>query len=151
MVKDRITYRIQVASSRKKIKDGSGIYKDFEDLWYYDDNGQFKYTTVCDDERGAGIALDGHACCNGELCRDVGDAGQDVVTLCAVPGCIRGDLLVGDLDDAGAGAAADAAGAARCCIIATARAKCSEGAHKRDSNDFLHSLSSDRAASLCAA
>jgi N-acetylmuramoyl-L-alanine amidase len=41
-----ITYRIQVASYRRKIKEGSGIYKKFKDVYYYKEGNRYKYTTL---------------------------------------------------------------------------------------------------------
>ena len=42
---DLIEFRIQVASSKKKINDKSGPYALFDDVWYYEEKSQFKYTT----------------------------------------------------------------------------------------------------------
>ncbi len=39
-----ITYRIQVASSKKKIKQGTSIYRKFDDIYEYIDGKQYKYT-----------------------------------------------------------------------------------------------------------
>jgi N-acetylmuramoyl-L-alanine amidase len=43
--KDVIEFRIQIASSKKKINDKSGPYKLFQDVWEFEENSQFKYTT----------------------------------------------------------------------------------------------------------
>jgi N-acetylmuramoyl-L-alanine amidase len=43
--KDLIEFRIQVASSKKKINDKSGPYKMFQEVWEFEENSQFKYTT----------------------------------------------------------------------------------------------------------
>ncbi len=40
-----IIYRIQIASSKKAIKEGSLIYKKFDDVWFYNDGQRYKYTT----------------------------------------------------------------------------------------------------------
>jgi len=41
-----VNYRIQVASSKKKIKEGTSIYKKFEDVWEFKDGDRYKYTTA---------------------------------------------------------------------------------------------------------
>ncbi len=40
---DNVLYRIQVASSKRKIKEGTSIYKKFDDLYEYQDGKYFKY------------------------------------------------------------------------------------------------------------
>ncbi len=40
-----IKYRIQIASSRKKIKQGSSVYRKLDDIYEYQDGNLFKYTT----------------------------------------------------------------------------------------------------------
>jgi len=42
---DLIEFRIQVASSKKKIDDKLGPYKLFEDVWFFEENSLYKYTT----------------------------------------------------------------------------------------------------------
>ncbi len=42
-----ITYRIQVASSKKKIKEGTHVYEQFDDVWEFKDGERYKYTTKC--------------------------------------------------------------------------------------------------------
>jgi len=42
---DLIEFRIQVASSKKKIEDKSGPFKLFEEVWFFEENSMFKYTT----------------------------------------------------------------------------------------------------------
>lgn len=44
-VKNNIVYRIQVASYRREIKKGSGIYKKYNDIYVFNENGRYKYTT----------------------------------------------------------------------------------------------------------
>ncbi len=41
----RIKYRIQIASSRKKIKQGTSVYRKLDDIYEYQDGNLFKYTT----------------------------------------------------------------------------------------------------------
>ena len=43
--KDLIEYRIQIAASKKKITDKSGPYKIFKDVWEFEENSHYKYTT----------------------------------------------------------------------------------------------------------
>ncbi|WP_289054656.1 N-acetylmuramoyl-L-alanine amidase family protein [Carboxylicivirga marina] len=43
----KINYRIQIASSKRKIKEGTQVYKKFDDIWFYKDGERFKYTTGC--------------------------------------------------------------------------------------------------------
>ena len=50
--KDSIVYRIQVASSMKIIKEGTHVYKKFEDIWEFEEGGRFKYATVCNSDFG---------------------------------------------------------------------------------------------------
>ena len=42
-----VLFRIQVASSKSAIKKGTKIYKKFDDLWEFQENGSYKYTTCC--------------------------------------------------------------------------------------------------------
>ncbi|TRX70268.1 N-acetylmuramoyl-L-alanine amidase [Carboxylicivirga sp. M1479] len=42
-----VQYRIQIASSKKAIKQGANVYKKFDDIWMYKDGGYYKYTTSC--------------------------------------------------------------------------------------------------------
>lgn len=44
--KPAVTYRIQVASYRKTVKKGSGIYKRFKDIYFYKEGNRYKYTTL---------------------------------------------------------------------------------------------------------
>ncbi len=44
--KPDITYRIQVASYRRMIKKGAGIYKKFNDVYFYKEGNRYKYTTL---------------------------------------------------------------------------------------------------------
>lgn len=44
-VENSIVFRIQVASYRRQIKKGSGIYKKFDNIFVFKDNGRYKYTT----------------------------------------------------------------------------------------------------------
>ncbi|MCG8580937.1 MAG: N-acetylmuramoyl-L-alanine amidase [Bacteroidales bacterium] len=44
---EEVNYRIQVASSKKKIKEGTQIYKKFDDVWEFKDGERYKYTTQC--------------------------------------------------------------------------------------------------------
>ncbi|MCU4155715.1 N-acetylmuramoyl-L-alanine amidase [Carboxylicivirga sp. A043] len=44
---EKINYRIQVASSKKKIKEGTHIYKKFDEVWEFKDGERYKYTTEC--------------------------------------------------------------------------------------------------------
>lgn len=44
---EKINYRIQIASSKKKIREGSSIYKKFDDVWMFKEGERFKYTTAC--------------------------------------------------------------------------------------------------------
>lgn len=41
----QIVYRVQVASSKKVIKEGTNIYKKFDDIWMYNDGTRYKYMT----------------------------------------------------------------------------------------------------------
>lgn len=41
----KVCYRIQVASSRSKIKEGTKIYKKFDQIRMFEEGGRFKYTT----------------------------------------------------------------------------------------------------------
>ncbi len=43
----KVKYRIQVASSRSKINEGTKIYKKFDDIWVYEEGERYKYTTGC--------------------------------------------------------------------------------------------------------
>ena len=42
---DVVEFRIQIASSRREIKNDSGPYKQFNDVWMFQESSQFKYTT----------------------------------------------------------------------------------------------------------
>lgn len=53
---DPISYRIQVASSKKQIKEGTVVYKSFDDIWEFKEGDRFKYTTVCTSDYNAVIA-----------------------------------------------------------------------------------------------
>ena len=44
-LKNNIVYRIQIASYRREIKKGSGIYKKYNDVYVFKDDGRYKYTT----------------------------------------------------------------------------------------------------------
>jgi len=44
---NNVVYRIQVASSMKEIKEGTHVYKKFNEIWTYKDAERYKYTTVC--------------------------------------------------------------------------------------------------------
>lgn len=44
-IENSIVFRIQVASYRREIKKGSGIYKKFDDIFVFKENGRYKYTT----------------------------------------------------------------------------------------------------------
>jgi N-acetylmuramoyl-L-alanine amidase len=44
---EAINYRIQVASSKKKIKEGTQVYKKFDNVWEFKDGERYKYTTEC--------------------------------------------------------------------------------------------------------
>ncbi len=46
-VKEAIHYRIQVASSKKEITEGTLVYKKFDDIWMFQEGERFKYTTRC--------------------------------------------------------------------------------------------------------
>ncbi|MBS2099254.1 N-acetylmuramoyl-L-alanine amidase family protein [Carboxylicivirga linearis] len=47
LIKSKVLYRIQVASSKNKIKEGTRIYKKFNDLYEFQEGGYFKYSTGC--------------------------------------------------------------------------------------------------------
>ena len=47
LIKSNVLYRIQVASSKNKIKEGTRIYKKFNDLYEFQEEGYFKYSTGC--------------------------------------------------------------------------------------------------------
>jgi len=42
---DLVEFRIQIASSGQKIKENSGPYADFKDIWVYQEGNLYKYTT----------------------------------------------------------------------------------------------------------
>nr|WP_321451609.1 N-acetylmuramoyl-L-alanine amidase [uncultured Carboxylicivirga sp.] len=42
---NHIFYRIQIASSKSKIKEGSRLYRKYKDLWEFEEGGYYKYTT----------------------------------------------------------------------------------------------------------
>ena len=42
---DVVEFRIQIASSKREIKNDTGIYKQFKDVWVFQENSQYKYTT----------------------------------------------------------------------------------------------------------
>lgn len=44
-VRDKVQFRIQVASSSRRIQDKSGPYTLFDDIWVYEEGNIFKYTT----------------------------------------------------------------------------------------------------------
>ncbi len=43
--KEKVTYRVQVASSPKKLSDNARVYSQFPNVWEYIENNKFKYTT----------------------------------------------------------------------------------------------------------
>ena len=45
-IEKSIVFRIQVASYRREVKKGAGIYKKFDDVFVYKENGRYKYTTA---------------------------------------------------------------------------------------------------------
>ncbi|WP_439183462.1 N-acetylmuramoyl-L-alanine amidase family protein [Carboxylicivirga taeanensis] len=47
-----ISYRIQIASSRKAIKEGTQVYKKFDEVWMFQEDDRFKYTTKCSSDYG---------------------------------------------------------------------------------------------------
>lgn len=47
LAKNNVMYRIQVASSGRPVKKGTGIYKRFDDVWEFQERGCYKYTTCC--------------------------------------------------------------------------------------------------------
>ena len=42
---DVVEFRIQIASSRSEIKNDTGIYKQFKDVWMFQESNLYKYTT----------------------------------------------------------------------------------------------------------
>lgn len=44
---DGVNYRIQVASSKKKIQEGTMVYALFDDVWMFQEGERYKYTTCC--------------------------------------------------------------------------------------------------------
>jgi N-acetylmuramoyl-L-alanine amidase len=44
-IENNVVFRIQVASYRREIKKGAGIYKKFDDIYVYKEKGRYKYTT----------------------------------------------------------------------------------------------------------
>ena len=48
--KEIIEFRIQIASSKNKIKEKTGPYRQFDDVWEFEENSLFKYTTGLADD-----------------------------------------------------------------------------------------------------
>lgn len=46
-VPKEVQFRIQVASSKRKLDESSKIYKSFNDVWFFKEGNRYKYTTGC--------------------------------------------------------------------------------------------------------
>ncbi len=44
-VENNIIFRIQIASYRREIRKGAGVYKKFDNIYVFKENGRYKYTT----------------------------------------------------------------------------------------------------------
>ncbi len=55
-VKESVSFRIQVASSKKQIKEGTLVYKKFDDVWEFREGERYKYTTACTSDYNTIIA-----------------------------------------------------------------------------------------------
>ncbi len=43
---DEVEFRIQIASSSQKVSDKYGVLALFDDIWVYEENNMYKYTTA---------------------------------------------------------------------------------------------------------